>query len=75
MKLTKDHIKTLAKLTLATRPKELTCDEWLDRVARLAELETSNRPIPDELDAVVDHLGVCPECCEEFDALKRVLRS
>ena len=73
MKLTKEHIKALARLTLATRPKELNCDEWLDRVARFAELKAADKPVPEELALVADHLEVCPDCAEEFQALKRAL--
>lgn len=70
MKLSKEQLEALAKATLATRPEEIDCDEWLARVGRFLEHEASGAPLPSDLLAVAQHLEVCPECDEELDALR-----
>jgi hypothetical protein len=73
MKPTKEQIKGLAHMALNTRPEEITCDEWLHLVARYAELEIAGKPIPPELQPVVEHLRLCAACMEELEALKQAL--
>jgi hypothetical protein len=55
----------------ATEPFEIDCDEFLARVAPFLELVAADRDIPLELRHVAQHLAVCPQCKEEFDALLR----
>ena len=64
-----DALTQLAQAIVATRPVEIDCDEWLARVGRLIELERAGAPIPPDLAVVRQHLAVCPECAEEFEAL------
>lgn len=74
MRLTKEQINVLARLALDTSPQEITCEDWLDLAARYAELELAGEPIPPELQPVVDHLRLCPDCTEELEALRTALR-
>lgn len=73
MKPTKKQIRALAHMTVNTRPAEITCDDWLDLVGRYAELVFAGKTVPAELHAVEEHLKVCPECTEEFEALQKTL--
>ena len=73
MKLSREQQKILAKMALATQPQELTCEEWLDRVGRYVEIVVAGKPVPPELSPVEEHLALCPECSEEFEALRRAL--
>ena len=73
MKLDAQQIQDLARLTVATRPDEISCEEWLARVGRYVELKQAGASIPEELQCVVQHLDVCPDCAEELDALERAL--
>lgn len=73
-RITDDHLRELAGLLLNTRPDELTCEEWLDRVGGYAEAAAAGRPAPDGSELVTHHLTVCPECREEFEALVAALR-
>lgn len=67
-----DRLEALLKRVLATEPNELNCDEFLERAAELLEaLEADTEP-PLRLRMVAQHLVVCPECQEEFDALLRL---
>ena len=73
MKLDPESIKALLAATLETRPQEIDCLEWLDKVAGYAELRTRGEAIPAALELVHQHLTVCPECTEEFEALLDLL--
>ena len=73
MKLDPKQMETLLASTLATRPREVDCDEWLDSAARYAELSRSGVEIPHDLKLMAQHLTVCPECREEFEALVSLL--
>ena len=68
------HLRDLADLLLKTRPDELTCDEWLDRVGGYAEAFACGHPPPTGCELVEHHLALCAECREEFDALVAALR-
>ena len=67
--LAEDEAETLRTAILAT------CDECLDRVSEFAERKLAGRPLPEALLAVDHHLAICRECREEYEALRRALRS
>ena len=73
MKLDPESIKALLAATLETRPQEIDCLEWLDKVAGYAEFRKRGEAIPNDLEIVHQHLAVCPECTEEFEALLDLL--
>ena len=65
------HLHALLRSIAETRVTELDCDEFLERVAPLLEAIAADRELSTELAPVAQHLLVCPECKEEFDALLR----
>ncbi|KYF89685.1 hypothetical protein BE21_58525 [Sorangium cellulosum] len=67
-RLSQEEIRDLAKAVLATKPDELTCDEWLDYAAQYAELVAEGAPVPEALREAAQHLELCPECAEELRA-------
>ena len=75
MKPDSQHFESLTAMIMATKPEEIDCDEWLDRVARYAELVQRGGSIPSDLKLVAQHVTVCPECSEELDALLALLDS
>lgn len=65
------QLRELLRLVAETEPEELDCDQVLHRVGALLEsLEEREEP-PPELASVAQHLEVCGECRQEFDALIR----
>jgi hypothetical protein len=74
MKLDPEKYRDLAGFLLKTRPDEMTCDEWIDRVGEYSERILAGQPIPSRLDEVVRHIDLCPECAEEFQAILTALR-
>lgn len=75
MILTPDVLRFLVAKALATRPDDMTCDECEARVDRFAELTLAGRDAAEALPLVEEHLGECPGCREEFEALMDVLRA
>lgn len=71
---TDEDLRVLAGVLRLTRPDELTCDEWLDRVGAYAEARAAGGPPPAGAELIDHHLEICPECREEFEALLAALR-
>jgi hypothetical protein len=71
MEPTSEQLTELARILAATSPEEIDCGELLDRVATYLELHDAPPELPAELLAVRQHLAICPQCQEEFDALVR----
>lgn len=69
----RERLRDLLRVVQATEPSEINCEEFLARVAPFLESFRAGHDIADELRQVGQHLSVCPECNEEFDALLRAL--
>jgi predicted anti-sigma-YlaC factor YlaD len=75
MTLRDEHWRELARALLATCPDEIDCEQWLDRVGTYLDLVEAGRPVPESLLPVAAHLERCPECAEEFQAIREMLRN
>lgn len=73
MMLGNDEYRELARALLATHPDEIDCEQWLDSVALYLDLVEAGRPIPESLRPVEGHLGLCPDCAEEFALMRQAL--
>ncbi len=73
MALTHNEISGLLRLIGLTEDQEIDCETCLTHVAEFAEQELAGKSVSDGLEAVRHHLAVCAECCEEYEALCRVL--
>ncbi len=71
MRSTRERLRELLRILQATQPEELDCEQFLHRAAALLEAVQADEILPDALRPVAQHLSVCPECKEEFDALLR----
>ena len=74
MSLTREELKKLLGLVDITGAEEIDCTEFLHRVAGYVERLAPDGTPPAGYEDVALHLRVCPECCEEFEALCRALR-
>lgn len=74
MTFSDEEIRALLRVVLATDPVEIDCDEILARIAAFLEARGPKGSLPAELALVSQHLAVCAECREEFDALLRTRR-
>jgi hypothetical protein len=69
------HLERLARAVADTAPEELDCDAVLGLVGGYLETIERGEDLDSELQMVRQHLSVCPECREEFDALLAYHRS
>lgn len=74
MSLSKKEIDLLLELIARTADFELNCEDCLSLVAEFADQELSGKPIHEGLSAVRQHLSVCGECREEYEALYQALK-
>lgn len=73
MALSKKEIEGLLRLIGLTEDQELDCNQCLLVVAEFAEHELAGKSVPEGLEMVQQHLSVCGECREEYEALKRAI--
>jgi len=74
MRFDRELLRKLLDLVRLTKDDEIDCDEFLDRAARYLDSTGPDGSLPEGAEALVHHMRVCPECCEEFEALLRALR-
>ncbi len=53
--------------------EELTCDEIYKKLDEYVEREVDNKDAANLMPLMREHLDVCPECCEEYEALLDVI--
>jgi len=63
------------KMLGLTTDREFNCGECLQRVSEFAECRLANQPVGEVIAKVEQHLALCPECREEYEALIRILRA
>lgn len=74
MALTRETLKKLIEATVIVKPVELGCYECLDQIDQYAERVLADKEIPEALRLVEEHLKICGECREEYEALLVALR-
>ena len=50
------------------------CDRSLDLVDQLIDLELAGRALPPPLLEVARHLAACPDCGEDYEAIRALAR-
>jgi hypothetical protein len=68
-RLTLKEVRDLLEASLATRDVEIGCDDCLMQVASYCETELAGKEVPEALQLVREHLEICAECHEEYQAL------
>lgn len=71
----RERFDALLDAVMSTEDEEIDCDEFLDRAGELLEAMMERNEVPEDLAHVSQHLSVCPECREEFEALIRAVGS
>lgn len=71
--LTGDQLASLVKMVGGTTDEEFDCAQFLAHVGEFAEAQLSRQQINAVLAKVEQHLAMCPECREEYEALQRIL--
>ena len=73
MPLSNKELEGLLRLVGLTDDNEINCEQCLALVAEFAELELAGKTVPEGLKVIEQHLSVCSECQEEYEALQRAL--
>jgi hypothetical protein len=53
--------------------EEISCEDLYARLDEYVELEVDQKDAAQIMPIIREHLDVCPECCEEYEALLEVL--
>jgi hypothetical protein len=56
-----------------TNDEELTCVEIYEKLDEYVELEVDKKDAAHVMPLIREHLDVCPECCDEYEALLGVI--
>ncbi|NOX63957.1 MAG: hypothetical protein GXP42_18740 [Chloroflexi bacterium] len=66
-------LERLLHILALTEERELTCEEVSQLTDYYAELEQAGESVQQLFPGVTQHLRICPECAEEYRALRRVI--
>ena len=53
--------------------EEISCDKLYEKLDEYVELEVDKKDAAHVMPLMREHLDVCPECCEEYEALLHVV--
>ena len=67
--------RMLLREIVETREVEIGCDECFEQVDRFVEMELSGLNTAQAMPLVQEHLQICGECREEFEALLLALQT
>ena len=70
-----DIFRMLLREIVETREVEIGCDQCFEQLDRFVEMELSGLNTAQAMPLVQDHLEICGECREEFEALLLALRA
>jgi hypothetical protein len=74
-RLTSEQVGGILKMLGLTTEREITCGECLQHVSEFAEAQLAGQPVNEIITSVEQHLALCPECREEYEALMAVLKA
>lgn len=66
-------IQKLLNMLALTKERELTCMEANELLDYYVELEQSGENVKALMPTMAQHLRICPECVEEYEALKQIV--
>ena len=70
-----DIFRALIQEIAEVREVEIGCDECFEELDRFVEMRLSGLDAAQAMPLVQDHLAICGECREEFEALLASLRA
>lgn len=71
----KPLLRRMMGMLAATREQEVSCDDVYLLLDQFAEAILRNESLSDLLVSIEQHLQVCPDCREEYEALLAVMKS
>jgi uncharacterized protein with PIN domain len=73
--LTRGQVGGIVRMLGLTTDREFNCAECLQHVSEFAECQLANQPVNEVISKVEQHLALCPECREEYEALLKILQA
>jgi hypothetical protein len=70
-----EALKAMLRKIGQTQEVELTCGEVFDLLDQYAEMASNSENVTQLMPLVKQHLEMCADCREEFEALLKVLQS
>ena len=71
--LPKETVLGIMRILETMPDEEMTCDDLYTRLDEYVEREVDKKDAAQIMPIIREHLDVCPECCEEYEALLEVL--
>ncbi len=73
--LTDDVILKFLKVLDNARAEEMTCSELFTQLDEFVEREVNSKDAEKIMPLVQEHLDMCSDCCDEYEALLSVLEN
>ncbi len=70
-----DYFRALVREIAEAREVEIGCDECFEQLDRFVEMRLSGLDATQAMPLVHEHLEICGECREEFEALLASIRA
>lgn len=74
-RLTNEHLKMLTFLVQNTKPMETPCEECLRQLGTFVEASLDGKTPIEAFELVREHLAMCWECREEYEALREAVEN
>jgi hypothetical protein len=68
-------VKRLVRAVMTTRSDEIGCEECFEQLDRFVEMKLAGKNAAEAMPLVQDHLDLCADCREEFEALVMALKT
>jgi len=75
MQIPIDKLKTMVRSVARTQEIEYSCDDVYQLLDEFTEAVVQGKDVTQLMPLVQQHLELCPDCREEFEALLRVVRA
>jgi hypothetical protein len=71
--LSNEAVLKFLRVLESVREEEASCDEIYAKIDEYVEKEVDKKDAAKLMPLVREHLDLCPDCCEEYEALLDVL--
>ena len=75
MQIPVDKLKTMVRGVARTQETESSCDDVYQLLDEFTEAVAQGKDVAKLMPLVQQHIEMCPDCREEFEALLRVVRA
>jgi hypothetical protein len=73
--LSNDTVLGFLRMLERVEREDITCDELYRKLDEYVEREVDKRDAAYIMPLMREHLEICPECCEEYEALLHIVQA